>query len=81
MISAIYTAAMEMLGGGESIKANCRHPEIMSDAAHAILTRDSKTFTGNFCIDDDILKEEGISDLEKYACVKGEMFYIVILVC
>merc|ERR1711976_196348 len=66
--TAIYTAAMEMLGGGSGIKSQCRTPDIMADAAFAILTRDSRSFTGNFCVDDDILKEEGITDFTKYNC-------------
>jgi len=65
--TAIYTAAMEMLGGGAGIKDQCRKPEIMADAAYAILCRDSKTATGNFYIDEDVLKEEGVTDLSPYA--------------
>ncbi|KAA0190761.1 hypothetical protein HAZT_HAZT005092 [Hyalella azteca] len=64
--TAIHTAAMEMLGG-EGIAAKCRKPDIMADAGYALLTRDSKTFTGNFCIDDVILKEEGITNFDSYA--------------
>ena len=44
--TAIYTAAMEMLGGGKDIATQCRTSDIMADAAYVILTRDSKTFTG-----------------------------------
>ena len=44
--TAIITAAMEMLGGGGEVAAQCRVPEIMADAAYVILTRDSRTFTG-----------------------------------
>ena len=69
--SAIYTAAMEMLGGGPSIKSQCRKPEIVSDAAYYILTQDSRQFTGNFCIDEDVLREAGVTDLDQYACDKG----------
>ena len=65
--TAIFTAAMEMLGGGSGIKDQCRKPEIMADAAYAILTRDSLKFTGNFVIDEDILKEEGVTDLYQYS--------------
>ncbi|KAF2368738.1 SCP2 sterol-binding domain [Trinorchestia longiramus] len=65
--TAIHTAAMDMLGGA-GIASKCRKPEIMADAGYAILSRDSKTFTGNFCIDDDVLKEEGITDFNSYAC-------------
>ncbi|ELU18275.1 hypothetical protein CAPTEDRAFT_166703 [Capitella teleta] len=69
--TAIYTAVMAMLGGGEAVKPQCRTPEIMSDAAYAILTRDSRSFTGNFCVDDDILKEEGMTDFTKYNYVEN----------
>jgi len=65
--TGIYTAAMAMLGGGDVIKQSCRKPEIMSDAAYVILCKDSKSFTGNFCIDDDILTAIGVTDLDSYA--------------
>merc|ERR1719423_282467 len=58
--TAIYTAAMEMLGGNE-VASQCRTPEIMADAAYAVLSRDINT-TGNFFIDDCVLKDEGITD-------------------
>ncbi|XP_055886385.1 hydroxysteroid dehydrogenase-like protein 2 [Biomphalaria glabrata] len=68
--TAIWTAAMEMLGGQDG-KSQCRKVDIMSDAAYVILTKDSRQFTGNFCIDDEILKSVGITDLDQYACVPG----------
>jgi len=64
--TAIYTAAMEMLGGGKEIANQCRTSDIMADAAYVILTRDSKTFTGNFCVDDQILREEGMKEFSRY---------------
>jgi citronellol/citronellal dehydrogenase len=45
----------------------CRKPEIVADAAHAILTRDASTFTGRFCVDEDILRETGMTDFSGYA--------------
>merc|ERR1711976_834770 len=69
--TAIYTAAMAMLGGGEAVKSQCRTPEIMAESAHAILTRDSHSFTANFCIDEDILREEGVKDFTKYNYVEN----------
>jgi len=72
--TAIYTAAMEMLGGGESIKSKCRTPEIMADAAYIMLTKDSRSYTGQFCIDDEVLTAEGVTDLDKYSYVKGAEF-------
>jgi citronellol/citronellal dehydrogenase len=69
--TVIYTAALAMLGG--LIKPeNCRKPEIVADAAHVVLTRDSRCCTGNFYIDDDVLREAGVTDLEKYAVQPGE---------
>ena len=46
-------------------------PEILADAAYIILNRDSRKFTGNFCIDEDVLASEGITDLDGYAFVPG----------
>ncbi|XP_065835062.1 hydroxysteroid dehydrogenase-like protein 2 [Oscarella lobularis] len=68
--TAIATAAMKMLGGDDSLKMS-RTPEIMADAAYAIVTKDSRTVTGNFFVDDTVLMEEGISDFDQYACVPG----------
>ncbi|GAB1606267.1 hydroxysteroid dehydrogenase-like protein 2 [Argonauta hians] len=72
--TAIYTAAMKMLGGGDEVEKSCRKPEIMADAAYVILSKDSRTFTGNFCIDDTVLNEVGVTDLEPYSCVPGSTF-------
>ncbi|CAG9773684.1 unnamed protein product [Ceutorhynchus assimilis] len=65
--TGIKTAAMDMLSGGDSSR-QCRKPEICADAAYAILTKDSKTTTGNFFIDDEVLKAAGITDMVQYAC-------------
>ncbi len=59
----IATAAVEFIVGGEEAMKRSRTPAIMADAAYEILTRDSREFTGNFCIDDEIL--DGV-DLEQY---------------
>ena len=64
--TTIATAAVNMLGGDELMQ-HSRKPEIMADAAYAIVTRPSREFTGNFCIDDAVLEDEGISDLSGYA--------------
>ena len=61
-----------MLGGGESVKEQCRTADIMADAAYVMLTKDSRQFTGNFCIDEDVLRKEGITDFDKYKCVPGK---------
>jgi len=68
--TTIATAAVRMLGGDPFMKKS-RTPEIMADAAHAILTRSSREFTGRFCVDEDVLREAGVSDFSKYAAVPG----------
>jgi citronellol/citronellal dehydrogenase len=60
----IATAAVEFIVGGEEAMKRSRTPAIMADAAYEILTRDSRTFTGNFCIDDEVLGDD--VDLEQY---------------
>ncbi|CAJ0963562.1 unnamed protein product, partial [Mesorhabditis belari] len=69
-LTAIWTAAMDMLSSGEGSDGS-RHPSIMADSAYAILSRRAKEYTGNFAIDEDILKEEGITDFERYAVKPG----------
>ena len=67
--TVIGTAALQMIPG--RLSEHCRTPDIMADAAHAVLTRDAKTCTGNFFIDEDVLREEGVSDFEKYSVTPG----------
>jgi citronellol/citronellal dehydrogenase len=62
----IATAAVMNLLGGEEAMAQSRTPEILADAAHAILARPSRECTGNFFIDEEVLAEEGVTDLERY---------------
>ena len=64
--TAIATAAVQMLGGNKMMQAS-RKPEIMADAAYFILSQDSKNCSGNFFIDDEVLKQHGIEDLDAYA--------------
>ena len=64
--TTIATAAVNMLGGDQLMR-HSRKPEIMADAAHAILVKPSREFTGNFCVDDEVLEAEGITDLGVYA--------------
>jgi citronellol/citronellal dehydrogenase len=66
-LTAIDTAAVRNLLGGEAVASMSRSPEIMADAAHAILTRPARETTGNFFIDELVLKEQGITDFSKYA--------------
>ncbi|MBO9534729.1 MAG: NAD(P)-dependent oxidoreductase [Solirubrobacteraceae bacterium] len=69
--TTIATAAVNNLLGGAEMMATSRTPEIMADAAYAILTRDAASYTGNAAIDDEVLAEEGITDLEQYSVTPG----------
>ncbi len=64
--TTIATAAVRNLLGGEEVVARSRTPEIMADAAHAVLVRDPRACTGRFLVDDEVLAEEGITDLSPY---------------
>ena len=68
--TTIATAAIWNRAGQDLIK-QCRKPEIMADAAHAILTRELD-FTGKFLIDEQVLRNEGVQDFTPYACAPGE---------
>ncbi len=68
--TAIDTAALRMLGG-EAMAKQSRKPEIMADSAHIILARNSRDCTGNFFIDEEVLRAEGITDLGSYAAAPG----------
>jgi citronellol/citronellal dehydrogenase len=65
--TTIATAAIQNLLGGENAMRGSRKPSIMGDAAHAILTKPSREFTGRFCIDDAVLAEAGVTDFRDYA--------------
>ncbi len=62
----IATAAIKNLLGGEKRMRQARKPDIMADAAYAVLTSPSREFTGHFLIDDTFLAERGVSDFEHY---------------
>ncbi|MNY82134.1 short chain dehydrogenase [compost metagenome] len=50
-----------------------RRPEIVADAAYAILTRD-RSFSGNFCVDEQVLRDAGIMDFSSYSdCPESEL--------
>ena len=65
--TAIATAAIRNLMGGDEAMRRSRKPEIMADAAHWILTRPSRDCTGNFFIDDEVMAKAGVTDLTPYA--------------
>jgi citronellol/citronellal dehydrogenase len=67
----IATAAVQNLLGGDEAMRQSRRPEILADAAHEVLTRDSREATGNFYIDDEVLAEAGVTDLSPYAFIEG----------
>ena len=63
--TGIETAAISHIAGPDMLR-RCRKPEIVADAAHAIVTRDARACTGNFFIDDEVLREEGLTDFSMY---------------
>ena len=65
--TAIATAAVRNLLGGEEAIRGTRKPAIVADAAHWILTQESRTCTGHFFIDDDVLRQAGVTDFDHYA--------------
>jgi len=69
--TTIATAAIRNILGGEAAMNHARRAEIMADAAHVILNRDSRACTGNFFIDEEVLREEGITDLSGYLTGDG----------
>jgi citronellol/citronellal dehydrogenase len=71
--TAIATAALKMLPGVDP--AYCRTPEIMADAAHAVLTRSAAATTGTFFIDDEVLAAAGVTDLTPYAIDRAKTPY------
>ncbi len=66
--TVIGTAALQvaMAGMPEEQRRRVRKPQIVADAAYAILTRRSREFTGNFCIDDEVLRSVGETDFSRY---------------
>jgi citronellol/citronellal dehydrogenase len=69
--TVIATAAVQNLLGGDDTVRGSRTPEIMGDAAHVILTRPSRECTGNFFVDDDVMRSAGVTDLAKYQTSPG----------
>jgi citronellol/citronellal dehydrogenase len=65
----IATAALNVIALADPKRG--RKPDIMADAAHAILTRESRSCTGNFFIDDEVLTSAGVTDLDQYAVTPG----------
>ncbi len=77
--TAISTDAIDLIGSAEMRKQS-RTPEIMADAAYLILTKPSRSFTGNFVVDETILRNElKITNFDKYAVVPGTIFFYMLL--
>jgi citronellol/citronellal dehydrogenase len=68
--TTIATAAVEVHFPPQILRAS-RHAAIMADAAHAILTSEARTNTGNFYLDEDLLRKNGMTDFDKYAVTPG----------
>ncbi len=67
--TVIKTAALAMIPGVDT--RMCRTPEILADAAHAILVSDARRHTGHFYLDEEVLAAAGVTDLGRYAVLKG----------
>ncbi|PRY57476.1 SDR family oxidoreductase [Glycomyces artemisiae] len=69
--TTIATAAVEFALGGQPMLDRSRKPEIVADAALAILSRDPESYTGNAVMVEDLLASIGVTDLDEYAVVPG----------
>jgi len=63
----IATAAIEFAVGSRDLFKNCRKPDIMADAAHAVITTEKCALTGQCLIDEEVLRERGVSDMGRYS--------------
>lgn len=73
--TTIDTAAVRNLLGGDALVQMSRTPAILADAAYAILSKPSDQCTGNLFIDEEVLKQEGVTDFDQYAVVPGGRLY------
>ena len=69
--TAIATVAVEVMYSKEAL-AFCRTDQIMADAAYALLTKNSRTRTGEFLYDEDVLKQEGMTEYDQYLVSPGK---------
>ncbi|HEV3194029.1 MAG TPA: SDR family oxidoreductase, partial [Polyangiaceae bacterium] len=76
----IATAAVQNLLGGEATMRGSRTPQIVADAAHVILTRPSRECTGQFFIDEEVLRSVGVTDFAKYQTVLGAELFLDLFV-
>ena len=68
--TVIATDAINLIPGVDA--RNCRTPQIVADAAQAVLVRDARGFSGHFLIDEDVLREAGTTDFDQYAVEPGQ---------
>ena len=64
--TTIATAAVEFALGGTELMRRSRRPEVMADAAYAVFLRDARNYTGRFLLDEEVLREEGVTDFAGY---------------
>lgn len=69
--TTIATAAVNNLLGGEELMRKSRKPEIVADAAAVILNKTSTEYSGHFCIDETVLREDGVVDFNHYSMEPG----------
>ncbi len=69
--TVIQTAALQMIPGIEP--KHCRSVDIVADAAHAVLLSDATRVSGNFFIDENVLRQHGVTDFDHYAIVPGSV--------
>lgn len=69
--TTIATAAIENIVGGEEMMRHSRKPSVMADAAYAVLNREARGCTGNFFIDEEVLRAEGVTDFASYSVTPG----------
>ena len=74
-VTTIATAAVKNVIGGDYLMQRSRSPAIVADAAFYLLSKDAKTYTGKLLLDEDVLKDEGITDLSGYAVQPGMTLY------
>lgn len=67
--TVIRTDALNMIPGVDL--DGCRTPEIVADAAHAALTTPARELSGQFLIDETLLRARGVTDFERYAVTPG----------
>jgi citronellol/citronellal dehydrogenase len=79
-LTKIDTAAVRNLLGGAPVAEVSRSPEILADAAYAILTKPSRECTGNFFIDEELLRTEGVTDFSRYSSLPQDRLAVDLFV-